>query len=99
MKIRATHFFLTIVYLLCFFFILPVCANAADDARTVRVGYTVHPGFIDEEDNGTYTGLGVDYLNEIAKYTGWNYVYIKGSRTELAQKLQDAGKSISWHRS
>ena len=89
MKIRATHFFLTIVYLLCFFFILPVCANAADDARTVRVGYTVHPGFIDEEDNGTYTGLGVDYLNEIAKYTGWNYVYIKGSRTELAQKLQD----------
>ena len=55
----------------------------------MRVGYTVHPGFIDEEDNGTYTGLGVDYLNEIAKYTGWNYVYIKGSRTELAQKLQD----------
>ena len=32
-------------------------------------------------------GMGVDYFDEIASYTGWQYEYIQGSRSELEQEL------------
>lgn len=65
----------------------PAGLAAGETGRTVRIGYTVHPGFIDANADGTYQGLGADCFTEVAKYTGWNYVYIPGSRQELMQKL------------
>jgi len=62
------------------------CA-ASQEGRLVRVGYTYHPGFIEHMPDGSYQGLGVDYFNEIADFTGWHYEYVSGSRSELETKL------------
>ncbi len=51
------------------------CA-AGEQGRTVRIGYIDYAGFIARQDDGSYTGYGVQYLREIAKYTGWNYEYV-----------------------
>ena len=67
---------------------LPFSAQATGETgRVVRIGYTEHPGFIEQREDGTYQGMGVEYFNEIANYTGWHYVYVSGSRSELEEKL------------
>ena len=79
---------LTSLWLLTGLLLAPVPGAAAASARTVRIGYTPHPGFLEQARDGTVYGLGVEYFNEIAKYTGWNIVYQPGSRTQLAEQLQ-----------
>ena len=55
----------------------------------VKVGYAEHPGFIEQDVNGQYNGLGVEFFGEIAGYTGWQIQYISGSREELLVKLNN----------
>ena len=76
----------------CFFLItcimvpwLNCAANQVE--RLISIGYTRHPGFIEQMPDGSYRGLGIDYFNEIADFTGWHYEYIAGSRGELEAKL------------
>ncbi len=66
---------------------MPSFVGAVGLMRPVRIGYTLHPGFIEQKGDGSYYGMGVEYLNEISNYTGWNYEYISGNRSELEQKL------------
>ena len=81
--------FMKIVLLACIVLTcaLPAAAEADALMRPVRIGYTMHPGFIDQKEDGSYTGMGVEYFEEISRYTGWTYEYIRGSRGELRQKL------------
>ncbi len=46
------------------------------EERTIRIGYDANSHFIQEKD-GVFYGYGVEYLNKMAEYTGWNYEYIK----------------------
>ncbi len=46
------------------------------DERTIRIGYDANSNFIQEKD-GIFYGYGVEYLNKIAQYTGWEYEYVK----------------------
>ena len=57
--------------------------------KIVTVGYTTNPGFIEQKADGTYDGYGVVYLQEMSKYTGWRYRYVKGSMPELLAALKD----------
>ena len=83
-------FFILIFFCINLLLANPLNLDAADnDPLTIRIGYTNHPGFIDRADDGTYSGFGVDYFNEIARYTSWKYEYISGSRGELQQKLEN----------
>lgn len=68
---------------------LPQVPAIAAGAETVRVGYIDYRGFIQAEEDGSYTGYGVDYLAEISKYTGWNYEYVFGTWTDIMEKLRD----------
>ena len=78
--------FLLIVCLGCL--LLPEGVSAAaQGARLVRVGYTDHPGFIMQREDGSYYGMGVEYFEEAASYTGWQYEFVNGSRRELEEKL------------
>ena len=83
---RTILYLLSYVWLVSGLFLLPTHVMAAP--QTVRIGFTPHPGFIEQATDGTFQGLGVEYFNEIAKYTGWNYVYKPGSRSQLAAQLQ-----------
>ena len=47
-----------------------------DSKETIRIGYIDYGGFIDLDENGEYTGYGVELLDKIAEYTGWKYEYV-----------------------
>ncbi len=41
------------------------------------------------DENGTRHGIVVDYLNEIAKYTGWQYEYIDTAAEDIIPEFLD----------
>lgn len=70
------------------FSMLPSVTFAVDKPKTVKVGYIDYHGFIDRSGDG-YTGYGVEYLDEISKYTGWKYEYVYGSWTDIMEKVKN----------
>ena len=64
-------------------------AEDTDQARKVRIGYIGYDGFIGMTKDGLYEGYGVEYLNEIASYTGWEYEYIFGTWDSHMQALKE----------
>ncbi len=50
-------------------------AQAKEEEKVIRVGALEGNSFI-SNDGGVYHGYGVEYLNEISKYTGWTYEYV-----------------------
>ena len=86
---KITKFFV-FVLLSCFLLFTLANSAGAEPAKAgekVRIGYTDHPGFIEKDAEGSFIGLGIDFFDEIAAYTGWQYEYIPGSRAELLNKL------------
>ncbi|MGC4018178.1 MAG: transporter substrate-binding domain-containing protein [Muricomes sp.] len=61
----------------------------ASPGKTLKIGYIDYQGFIQQNEDGTYEGYGVDYLNEISKYTGWKYEYVFGTWPDLMKKLKN----------
>lgn len=56
--------------------------------QTVRIGYMGYDGFIEEAEDGSYTGYGAEYLEEIATYTNWEYEYIYGTLEEQLERIR-----------
>lgn len=54
----------------------------------LRVGWYESYGFAMTDEDGNRTGLICDYLDEIAKYTGWEYEYVDGTAAELIKLLE-----------
>lgn len=55
--------------------------------KVLRVGLAEVAGFSEQEEDGSWHGLILDYLNEISKYTGWEYEYIESSGEELTTRF------------
>lgn len=51
-------------------------AEPFGEPGTIRIGYIDYEGFIRQNTDGSYTGYGIEYLEEISKYTGWNYEFV-----------------------
>lgn len=67
-----------IFVLLIILFTVTICTSvfAADnEKRVLRVAFPQVEGLSWTEEDGSRHGMLVDYLNEIAKYTGWEYEY------------------------
>ena len=85
----SSALFLSILFLSSAFFCF------AEDSKVVRVGFAVQDGLTEKDKHGNYTGYTIDYLNEIKKYTNWEYEYVEveGSLDEqlttLLQMLQN----------
>lgn len=62
---------------------------AGHSDRVIKVGYIDAEGFIEKNEDGTYSGYGVEYLKEISKYTNWKYEFIYDSWKNHMQALQD----------
>ena len=56
-------------------------------ARTVRIGYTGQCGFIEACEEG-YEGYGVEYLEKLSEYTGWEYEYVYDTWSGCLDKLE-----------
>ncbi len=56
--------------------------------NTVRVGWYESEGYFEKDKNGQLIGFGVDYLNAIAAYTGWEYEFVKSTREGCLDMLQ-----------
>ena len=65
---------------------LTLKANAAE--KVIKIGYIEQGNFIDEN-YGNYTGYGVEYLEKISEYTGWQYEYILDTWENCLSKLEN----------
>ena len=59
------------------------------EGETVRIGYLGYDGFIEENEDGSYTGYGAEYLEEIATYTNWEYEYVYGTLEEQLEAIRN----------
>lgn len=62
-------------------------ASGTESHNKIRVGYFTFPGFQEVGDDGRYHGYGYDYLQEIAKYTGWDYEFVDATWEECQDLL------------
>lgn len=75
--------------LLLLYIAAPFSARAqGTENKTVRVGWHETPYFI-EDQYGRWSGYSYDYQCKLAAYTGWTYEYVKGSWSELLEKLKN----------
>lgn len=86
-ELTKTLAFLIALVLACGYY-HPLTYAAEQENRTIRVGYIDYDGFIEPQENGGYIGYAVQYLNEIAKYTGWKYEFVHGGWAELMEQLK-----------
>lgn len=83
------------VFLIALLFFSNLITVDAKGTKVIRVGYPIQKGLTEKDENGNYIGYTVEYLNEIKKYTGWEYEFVEadGSLNEqlttLLQMLKD----------
>lgn len=72
-----------------FLFLLPKGKMDAVQAapEKVRVGYFHVSGYQEVSEDGIRSGFGYDYLQEIAKYTGWEYEFVDATWDECLNLL------------
>lgn len=61
--------------------------NIKADEQLIRIGYVPSENFINDSE-GEYTGYCVDYLSQIAMYTGWKYQYVSGTWEECLDRVE-----------
>ena len=88
MHYRKRTMSMLLVLLLMLSLCTPAFAASQSTPTTVKVGYIDYRGFIEQQEDGSFTGYAVDYLNEISKYTNFDYEYIQGDWSELLTQLE-----------
>ena len=69
---------MAVVILLCACTV-PALAAEEEPARILTVAFPNSPGIKEEYEDGTYGGSVYNWLQEISKYTGWEYEFIAGT--------------------
>lgn len=77
--------------MICLFICLSarVVDARALETHTLKVAFPELEGISETDQFGRHTGLLVDYLNEIAKYTDWEYEYMPVDNEELISNFLD----------
>lgn len=82
-----------IIFIVTFFLALIHGAESNESTRVLKVGYAdCDPIFQDEA--GNYSGYGVSYLEEIARYTQWKYEYVFDSWENCMKRLANGELDI-----
>lgn len=97
MQRRYTRFLTAFMAVCMMCGIFGVTQVSAREKRIVRIGYIDYAGFIAETEDGSYTGYGVEYLNKIAKYTGWEYEYVHDTWENHLQSLKNGDIDFLCH--
>lgn len=61
---------------------------AAEEEKVIRVSFPEVEGFTMTSEDGKRSGLVIDVLNEVAKYTGWKYEYISVKNEDILDKFE-----------
>ena len=80
---------LTLIFLIIANLAMPMTAFSDTESKTIKVGYYDYTSFIEKDKDGSFSGYGVEDLEEISKYTNWNYKYVYGTWSELLDKLSN----------
>ena len=77
------------VVLFCLLLFSFTAGAAERGTRVVRVGYPIQQGFTEIDENGNYSGYTYDYLQEIARYTNWEYEFftMEGTLNEQLSEM------------
>lgn len=67
---------------LCLVFCLTASRVQAEEKKVVRVAFPEQPGFSTTDASGKHSGYTYAFLEEIAKYTGWEYEFITGDGSD-----------------
>jgi ABC-type amino acid transport substrate-binding protein len=62
--------------------------------RNVRVGCVEIENFFETDASGIVSGYGADYLDAIAKETGWTYEYVHGTWSECLASLKEGSVDL-----
>lgn len=73
----------SIVIILGLFLLTPMLTSAKGEKTVLRVAFPEVEGFTTTDVNGERHGLVVDYLNEISKYTGWEYEFVPTTADDM----------------
>ena len=90
--IKKRGFLIILGYLLAFAMSVGIISGAvlAAEKRTVRVAFFPMDGYNMTAEDGTLTGMDVDYLNELCNYANWEIEYIKCDSWDEALSLLSA---------
>lgn len=85
--ILKSLFFLCL--LLCCFSLLSQPVRASEK---IRIGYYEDGDYMSRNSNGNYVGFNFEYLQQIAKYTGWDYEIVDAKSFTAAINMLIAGE-------
>ncbi|NCB92686.1 MAG: response regulator [Clostridia bacterium] len=93
---RAIFRFMSVLLMVNMIYLLFVPSSiyaAETKGQTVRVGYFAFEGYHNQDEDGKKSGYGYEYLQQMARYAGWDYEYIgyEGSWSD-AQKMLENGE-------
>lgn len=77
------------LFLVCFLSVSLRPVSAEEASPVLRVAFPPAKGLTETAADGTRYGLVVDYLNEIAKYTGWKYEFIDTTGETMLQEFAE----------
>ena len=87
---QKTKRILNFIFAICLMGIVGTVSVFAKEQTTVRVAFFPMEGYHIVEDDGTFGGMDVEYLEIISEYTDWNIEYvICDSWDDALQKLSD----------
>ena len=76
-------------FLSAFVLLMPANANGGN---VVRVGYDISGSLLYQDETGDYRGYNMEFLYEIAKYTGWQYELVPFTKWADAVQAVEAGQ-------
>lgn len=81
---------LLLAFFICSFTTI-LYAEAAPKQPLVKVGFFGFSGYHEIDADGTRNGYGYEFLQKLARYTGWNYEYVGYDKSwnEMQQMLAD----------
>ncbi|MEG2915655.1 MAG: transporter substrate-binding domain-containing protein [Oscillospiraceae bacterium] len=83
---------LSLILLVSLLFSLSLNSFAANNRTVLKVAFYPMEGFFEYDEEGKEYGYGVDYLDQISRYTGINFEYIYMKDWELCEPALDEGR-------
>ena len=60
-----------------------------ESENIIRVAWYEREGYFEEDINGNLSGFGMEYLDAISEYTGWEYEFLYGTREQCIYYLEN----------